>query len=576
MSELVLEIPGKKAGLEPIQTSPSALPDEHVSGSRLTERPPWVFHMTLALITMTLTIFPAAFLFVSHMAFREGSWVNRLAAAEASLIDYEIYRWSILCSLGLFSFFASMAVLSVVPRLTREADPGLRNLGLNLARMKGRVSFVVASVVVYGLFAGMGLDSVDISGDMGKDSRTILAGSYFLRLAKLLVVGVDDVMSYMTNSLLSLRPLMLRLPRTMLLLSIVILLERLLVVRISSAFHKNFYTARIRTNNIAISCMEALQRRFPNKNGRKLRAGMILTDDEAFELAERVFAGLCEPVHDSITLHDLQEVLGTSSDVNVFYEYLDSNSSGDVNLAELKESFQEAYAEKDSLRQQLASNEEVVSNLDGFFLVLTVLAFVILFMPVLDLTIYNMFALVVGGVATFSFAFEHIYAEITNALIFILVTHPYDIGDRVMIKGAIYVVREFGLWTTKLETGSGRFVYMTNTSICHTPVLNFRRSDPQDDTASICLPAEVTEAQVAQLVASLNAFVRAHHRQFDAPVVIKSMKIENSCVYTVKLALKHQYNYQNQDACNERRSIFARHLNKLAQEQNLKIFSFSY
>ena len=493
MSDTILEIPAKRAGFESIKRSPSALPEgpSAISGRQA----PWVLYMSLGL---TFLLFLGSWWFYISLTCikgQNGSWHEILAGTYRPLdiLLMESYRWSALSALFVFAFFTLLSLASALPGMTSRAPVRIRAVGAIVGNLKYRISFFLASLFLFVCYHFSGLSN-QIGTDIFKGACEATTGStgsassnesVIKGVMRSIDVGLSEIGYIVVQHIYTFRPVLLRVPIFMLVLSFALLAEKLVVWNISRVFHKSFYTDRIRTNNVVLNCIEALLRRFPSKTEARSQEGDILTDEQIGALSERIYHGLLEPGSKSLSLADFQAVLSDRPETLVLFEYLDSNQNNDLTLDELKEAIQEAYSEKFSLVCQLKANEKVVRNLDYLFMFCVCIVLSLILLPSINFDLFTLVALISGSLTILRASFSDIFGQIVQALIFVLVTHPFDIGDRIGIDGKHYIVSELGLWTTKLTSTTGRVVYVTNVSIQNAVFQNYRRSDVQDDTVSV-------------------------------------------------------------------------------------------
>jgi small-conductance mechanosensitive channel len=110
-------------------------------------------------------------------------------------------------------------------------------------------------------------------------------------------------------------------------------------------------------------------------------------------------------------------------------------------------------------------------------LLCTVLAMITL--SLFELTTYNTIASYSSIMLSLSFLFGSSARSAFEAIIFLLMVHPYDVGDRVVIEGENYLVSKINLLTTVLEKWDGKLIYMPTSRIMLADIYNYRRSLPQ-------------------------------------------------------------------------------------------------
>eukprot|EP00913_Durusdinium_trenchii_P002716 g2514.t1 len=77
-----------------------------------------------------------------------------------------------------------------------------------------------------------------------------------------------------------------------------------------------------------------------------------------------------------------------------------------------------------------------------------------------------------------SFIFGNLLKEIFESLVLLLVIHPYDVGDRILLGGSstIYTVQKINILTTEARDLANHCVYLKNCKLFHEDILNLGRS----------------------------------------------------------------------------------------------------
>jgi small-conductance mechanosensitive channel len=164
---------------------------------------------------------------------------------------------------------------------------------------------------------------------------------------------------------------------------------------------------------------------------------------------------------------------------------------------------------------------------------------------------------VFGLLVAFAVVFSDALQKMFDALIFVLVTHPYDLGDRVEIDGKYLYVESVGLWTTTFDGPGGLKTIMTNASLAHDKIANFRRSPAENEVFTYLVrPETVTEEAVESLREDCMQFFKEHNRDFLANWHLEiSDQIDNER-FKILVKIFHRHNFQNEAAKNERSQKF--------------------
>ncbi len=132
-----------------------------------------------------------------------------------------------------------------------------------------------------------------------------------------------------------------------------------------------------------------------------------------------------------------------------------------------------------------------------------------------------------------------------EAIVYIVSSHPYDVGDRVTIDGVDFYVHEIGLIATTFKRFDGFLVYIPNYVLSKKVLLNIRRTGPQAHRIEILVDFKTPMSAVQSISDQMKAFIRTESRDFDSLISsFFELKPESNHLALVFL-LKHRFNFQD-------------------------------
>lgn len=75
-----------------------------------------------------------------------------------------------------------------------------------------------------------------------------------------------------------------------------------------------------------------------------------------------------------------------------------------------------------------------------------------------------------------TFVFGNSAKNMFEGIIFLFVTHPFDVADRVFIDGMNLQVKELGIMFTVFQMWDGQLIYTPNSVLLNKDITNVRRS----------------------------------------------------------------------------------------------------
>ncbi|KAK9909747.1 hypothetical protein WJX75_006863 [Coccomyxa subellipsoidea] len=198
-----------------------------------------------------------------------------------------------------------------------------------------------------------------------------------------------------------------------------------------------------------------------------------------------------------LTAEDFEEVLPLAQSREAF-GLLDRDGNGKLTPRELCQGVCEIFRERTNLAIQLKDTKTVVGRLKFVISVILHILFIFFYLTIYNVDIQKVWLLFSSVVLAFAFVFGNSIRQLYEAVIFLFVIHPYDVGDWLMIDGAQYQVEEISLTTTTLRGADMVRQYFPNTRMTGSSIVNLSRSDNKYEIFKIPVglgtPSNVVEA----------------------------------------------------------------------------------
>lgn len=142
----------------------------------------------------------------------------------------------------------------------------------------------------------------------------------------------------------------------------------------------------------------------------------------------------------------------------------------------------------------------------------------------------------------FLFCFPVVW-NLFNSFMFIIYSHPYDIGDRVYIDNDNLIVKDIGLTNTTFERWNNEIVIITNSYIKSKVITNIRRSKNQQWKISFYILSSIDVKTLNKLKTNVKDFV-SKNQAFEH-ISITYDEIKECKFYKMSFIVKHTINHQN-------------------------------
>ena len=286
---------------------------------------------------------------------------------------------------------------------------------------------------------------------------------------------------------------------------------------------------------------------------------------ESRRLAAQLFKWLSHPQRGDISATDLEPFIDTPEDLVRFMAILKRSQKVPAHLqtasfseGDLRRAIDAALLERYGLAKSMETIEMALGKIDG---ILNILLLVLIVSLVERLFFSDAGPSPLFGIGTIffsaSFFFKDVAKSTFESIIFLLIIHPFDIGDRVFIKLDTtdnkaggdctdnLLVVEMNLMSTVFERWDGVRIYVPNSVLSTKPIYNIRRSGPTTDLLRMSFAHTTRIDQLENLRLRLQAFLRQNRQDFTEFHRVNIDALENCNRMNVTILIQHASNWQD-------------------------------
>ncbi|KAI3617267.1 hypothetical protein CBS9595_003176 [Malassezia furfur] len=228
------------------------------------------------------------------------------------------------------------------------------------------------------------------------------------------------------------------------------------------------------------------------------------------------------------------------------FAVFDRDGNGDISQLEIKNTVLELFKERRILAQAMQDLNHAVGQLD---LILVIIACIFVLFEALAIFKVNanktLSSFYTMGIA-FAFVFKESAQNLFDSIIFLFVTHPFDSGDLIQLGDSVYVVKKLSLLSTELVTTEALDLYMSNTVLAASNIINYRRSKHQYEETKIQVAFDTPWEKLDAVQNDLNHWIEndIEHR-FVYPSIIRPQKYYYMRVMECTVGMTHAHNWQD-------------------------------
>ncbi|KAH7635609.1 Mechanosensitive ion channel-domain-containing protein [Sordaria sp. MPI-SDFR-AT-0083] len=281
-------------------------------------------------------------------------------------------------------------------------------------------------------------------------------------------------------------------------------------------------------------------------------------------MARRIWMSFAAEGEEALLLEDIVEVLGEHhrEEAEECFNAIDADQNGDISLDEMIRKVVDIGKERKAIAHSMKDISQALTVFDKVLLFVVLIIVIIIFLVVFQSSFVATLATAGTTLLSLSFVFAVTTQEFLGSCIFLFVKHPYDVGDRVDIKGPDFqqlIVEKISLlYTVFTRIDKMQVVQVPNIQLNNLWIENVTRSKAMKETVDVAVSYDTSFEEIELLRLELEKFVCSpeNSRDFQPDITIMINDVGNLDKMTLKIQIKHKSNWHNEAVRCTRRSKF--------------------
>ncbi|KAL2897767.1 Mechanosensitive ion channel protein 10 [Bienertia sinuspersici] len=201
-------------------------------------------------------------------------------------------------------------------------------------------------------------------------------------------------------------------------------------------------------SNSGLSTMSSIIKKDVVEGGVELDDNEITCEEEAIATAVKIFFNV---IGDRNELYlDRSDLLRFMiwEEVDLIYPFFELNEKRQVDVRAFSKWVVRVYQDRQALKHALNDNKTAVDSFNKLLNGILIVIIIILWLIVTEIVTTKILVFFSSQLLVAVFVFGNTCKTIFEAIIFVFVMHPFDVGDRCVIDGTMMVVEEMNILTT--------------------------------------------------------------------------------------------------------------------------------
>ncbi|XP_027346895.1 mechanosensitive ion channel protein 10-like [Abrus precatorius] len=296
----------------------------------------------------------------------------------------------------------------------------------------------------------------------------------------------------------------------------------------------------------------------------------ISSEWEARNCAQKIFKNVAKPDAKYIEEEDLMRFLKRVEIHTIFPLFEGALETGKISRSSFRNWVIRAYYERKALAQSLNDTKTAVQQLHKLASAIVSVIIIIVTILVMGVATVKIILFCITQTVLIGVAFQGTCKTVLEAIVFVFVMHPFDIGDRCVIDGVQMIVEEMNILTTVFLRYDNEKVYYPNAVLLSKPISNFYRSPEMWDSIDFTIDVSTPMETILALKKSIQMYIESKPKYWNPKHGMIAKGIENVDKLKLCLSVQHTINHQNYGERNVRITELFLELKRLFEIHGVK------
>ncbi|CAI8601748.1 unnamed protein product [Vicia faba] len=299
-------------------------------------------------------------------------------------------------------------------------------------------------------------------------------------------------------------------------------------------------------------------------------ATQIRSENEAKAAAKKIFQNVARRGCRFIYPEDLIRFMREDETVKTLNLFEGASDSGKISKSALKNWVVNAFRERRALALTLNDTKTAVNKLHRMLNFLVAIVILVIWLLILEIATTKFLLFVSSQLVLVAFIFGNTCKTVFEAIIFLFVMHPFDVGDRCEIDTVQMVVEEMNILTTVFLRYDNLKITIPNSVLATKAIQNFYRSPDMGDAIEFCIHVATPLEKISLMKHRIHSYVdNKKEHWYPSPFIVLK---DHDQLNMVKVAIwpTHRMNFQDMGERFIRRSILIEELMKIFRDLDIQ------
>ncbi|KAJ4708804.1 Mechanosensitive ion channel protein [Melia azedarach] len=244
---------------------------------------------------------------------------------------------------------------------------------------------------------------------------------------------------------------------------------------------------------------------YADKEGEK-KDKEITSEWEAKAAAYQIFGNVAKPGSKYIEEEDLLCFMKKEEVDNVLPLFEGAAETRRIERSTFKKWVVNVYLERKSLVHSLNDTKTAIEELSKLVSGIVLVVIIIVWLLLMEFLTTKVIFFISSQILVVVFMFGNTAKTVFEAIIFVFIMHPFDVGDRCVIDGVQMVVEEMNILTTVFLRYDNEKIFYPNTVLATKPISNYYRSPEMNDSVEFAVDVSASIESIGHLKSRIKVY----------------------------------------------------------------------
>ncbi|KAG8378002.1 hypothetical protein BUALT_Bualt08G0092800 [Buddleja alternifolia] len=299
-------------------------------------------------------------------------------------------------------------------------------------------------------------------------------------------------------------------------------------------------------------------------------AVLITSEDQANVAAKKIFINVAKQQSKYIYQKDLMRFMREEEVIKTMRLFEDGSEQKGISEQALNNWMVNVFGERRALALSLNDTKTAVHKLHQMMNALVGIIILVIWVLILKVATTHFFIFLSSQLLLVVFMFGNTCKTTFEAVIFLFVMHPFDVGDRVEVEGVQMVVEEMNILTTVFLKYDNNKIYYPNSVLSTKPINNYYRSPDMGDAIDFYINITTPVDKIATMKERITRYINNRSDHWHPGPMIVLRDVEDMYKLQFSVWLEHRINFQDMGERWTRRALLVEEMVKIWSELDIQ------